>query len=137
MLKSNKGFTLSEILLCLLTAMVMISMSFPLLQLLEGKDYSTEHAVFPFFHYVQRELNESVGSSVSIHTLSVQTHDGKNVTFEKRGNEIIRRVNGQGYEYVLRNVEDVKISEVAYGIRIQIWMESGKQFSKTLYIQGT
>ncbi|MCA0970095.1 ComGF family competence protein [Halobacillus litoralis] len=131
---NNKGFTLLETLISLLTAMIILSLSYPLLKALDSPSYYQEQSARQFFQFVQEEINHSTQVSITGSSLSIQDGEGRTVTIESYGTNIRRRVDRRGHELLLRDVKSFHVMAEGGDVRISILMEGGLELEKQIYV---
>ncbi|WP_420792319.1 competence type IV pilus minor pilin ComGF [Bacillus cereus] len=139
MLKSKKGeagFTLLEMLLCVL----FLSIFFLLVPRLHGlfieKPYSKQINSWEwdvFMEQVQLEFRESqMGKDVQLENqedlLLFQLNSRVNVTYEVLGNNIVRKVNRLGMEIILQKVSSVSYDLTSNVLTIHVQDISGKMY---------
>jgi competence protein ComGF len=137
-LNNERGFTLISM---LLTAAILF-ITIPLLTyLIKSSAYSSHYDelnVQQFFHLLQNEVDNAAGYTINSNIIKLvlpeESGDGKLVTatFEQYDNLIRRRVDNQGHEVYLRDVETFKVSSLPYGFRVNVLTLQGVHYEKTI-----
>lgn len=131
-LKNEQGFTLLSALLCL----AILFISLPLFAfLLKITHYSTNYnqqSIQLFFHYFQEEVIKASDIKLDRSQIQLYMPDGNEILFEKYQDQIRRRVNRQGHEVYLRNIEQVDFQKVQYGMKMAIRSLQGEVYEKTI-----
>lgn len=131
--KSEKGFTFISM---FLTITILFSTLPLLVSLLLSTTYSTNYdqiSVQHFFHFLRDELIEASSYMVEDNTLKLKVGD-RTVLIEKYNTIIRRRVDGQGHEIFLRDVEVISFSSLPYGVHTEIRTLQGAKYEKTIVL---
>lgn len=105
----NDGFTLLEALLSLFIMsfllFLLINFSFTIKKSIhEGKE---QKELTMLVAHMQEDLIESKKSSIFKNKLNLMKYNKEKVTYEFKNKELVRKVNGKGYEIVLQDIEGV------------------------------
>lgn len=129
MLKNKEGFTLLEMLLCLLC----LSLFFLLLPRLQFLFIEVPHSKQisdwewnVFLQQIQLEFQDVRGGSQSGKVVMFQTEVGNIITYTVSGSRIVRKVNGAGHEVLLQKVKHVSYELTPHTLWIRVQDESGK-----------
>lgn len=129
---SEKGFTL----LSMLIITTILFTTLPLLAyLINAVTYTSNYDeinIQQFVYFLRDELMLATDYSVSRHRVVFYESSGKEVSFEKSGNIILRRVDRTGYDIYLRGVQDIKFKKLSYGIHVEITSLEGGTYEKTI-----
>lgn len=139
MLKSKKieaGFTLLEMMLCLLFLSIFFLLVPRLHSLFIEKPYSKQINSWEwdvFMEQVQLEFREfQLRSNVQLgdegNIILFQMSNGDNITYEMLGNNIVRKVNTLGREIILQKVSSVSYNLTSYMLSIHVQDISGKKY---------
>lgn len=131
-MKKNEGFTISEVLICLLVLLVVVSLSFPLMKLIKAPNYYEELSTRQLFIFIQDEINQSKESWITDNVLYITDFSDRLITIEQKGELIRRRVDSLGNEYLLREVDMVTMTAVQDGFSIKVRMESDNVYQKNI-----
>jgi competence protein ComGF len=132
MVKQSSGFTLIEMLITLSCFLIIVSFFPVLLNVKWFKEYQSER-FNPlewqlFARQVTVEIREAKEIELKNRTVHLYKVNGEKVSFEKYGNLIRRRVNGQGHEIILQYISDVHYKLEDNGLRIEVVTEQGKLY---------
>ncbi|EEM15269.1 competence type IV pilus minor pilin ComGF [Bacillus pseudomycoides] len=130
------GFTLLEMMLCLLFLSIFFLLVPRLHSLFIEKPYSKQINSWEwnvFLEQVQLEFRESeTGKGVELENkealILFQMSNGANVTYEMLGNNIVRKVNTLGMEILLQKVNSVSYDLTPYMLIIHVQDISGKMY---------
>ncbi|RAK22369.1 competence protein ComGF [Anoxybacillus vitaminiphilus] len=132
MIKRNSGFTLIEMLITLSGLLIIVSFMPMLLDIHWVKEQQPERFNRLEWHVFARqiasEVREAREMEIKQSTIYLDKFNGEKVSFEKYGNLIRRRVNGQGHEILLQSVSDVQYKLEHDGIRVKVMTEQGKEY---------
>jgi competence protein ComGF len=81
-----------------------------------------------FARQITSEVREAREMEIKQSTLYLYKFNGEKVSFEKYGNLIRRRVNGQGHEISLQYISGVQYKLEHDGLRIKVMTEQGKEY---------
>jgi competence protein ComGF len=81
-----------------------------------------------FARQITSEVREAREMEIKQSTIYLYKFNGEKVSFEKYGNLIRRRVNGQGHEILLQSISDVQYKLEHDGILIKVMTEQGKEY---------
>lgn len=134
--EGEAGFTLLEMLLCLLFLSIFFLLMPRLHSLFIEKPYSRQINSWEwdvFMEQVQLEFRESqMGKGVELENqedlLLFQMSNGANVTYEVLGNNIVRKVNTLGMEIILQKVSSVSYDLTPNILTIHVQDISGKMY---------
>ncbi|MDZ5607516.1 competence type IV pilus minor pilin ComGF [Bacillus pseudomycoides] len=134
--EGEAGFTLLEMLLCLLFLSIFFLLMPRLHSLFIEKPYSKQINSWEwdvFMEQVQLEFRESqMGKGVELENqedlLLFQMSNGANVTYEVLGNNIVRKVNTLGMEIILQKVSSVSYDLTPNILTIHVQDISGKMY---------
>lgn len=134
--KGEAGFTLLEMLLCVLFLSVFFLLVPRLHSLFIEKPYSKQINSWEwdvFMEQVQLEFRESqMGKDIKLEnqedSLFFQMGNGENVTYELLGNNIVRKVNTLGMEITLQKVSSLSYEVTPHVLTIHAQDISGKRY---------
>lgn len=134
LLLNDRGFTLLEMLLSLLT-FIMIASVLPIGirtilddGIIEGGLHRMEWEVFS--SQVKKEVRSADQMTVSPDKILMKI-DGKIILYEKYGTNIRRRVDFQGHEILMQNLSDFRFKRVQEGFELTASDIKGIQHSAT------
>jgi len=132
MIKDSDGFTLLEMLVVLSGCLVIVSLM-PLFMNIRWVQDQPLERLHPFewlifVNQVTTEVREAKEVEVNHRTLHLYKFTGEKISLEKHGQNIRRRVNGQGNEIVLQNVSNIEYRLGKMGIHLQITSQQGKKY---------
>lgn len=134
--KSNKAFTLIEVLFSLTIFSIIVFFIGPVFHItMEHKEsradlQAMEWAVF--CSQFKKEVRNSTKAEVLSGTLHL-TKETETVQYEKYQNSLRRRVNSSGHEILLQNVSESSISILKNAIKITVKDLSGREYSVIAY----
>ncbi|MBA2869912.1 competence protein ComGF [Anoxybacillus calidus] len=130
--KPNSGFTLVEMLITLSGLFIIVSFMPMLLNIQWIKEHQSERFSRlewqVFARQITSEVREAREMEIKQSTLYLYKFNGEKVSFEKYGNLIRRRVNGQGHEISLQYISGVQYKLEHDGLRIKVMTEQGKEY---------
>jgi|SRR5690625_1790739 len=130
--KSEQGFTL----LSMLMVITILFITLPLLAYLINAITSTtsydELSIQQFFHFLRDELMLATDYSVSKNKVIFEELDGNKVSFERYHNVILRKLNGQGHDIYLRDIQEINFTDISYGIQVKIISLEGETYEKSI-----
>lgn len=108
-LLNNRAFTLLEALMGMIVLSVLMMLICQMVIVLNTnmQSYYNKRQDVLFIMQTNREVLSSKLITASGDTLSFKKIDGETVTYTLKENEVIRQVDGSGYEVVLSNVEAI------------------------------
>lgn len=120
---NNRGFTLVDMLLAF-SVFLMIASFIPLSLsmvyrngIVDDELQRLEWEVF--ISQVKKEIRMSEGVDVSNNRVILQK-DGSQISYEKYGSNVRRRVDEKGHEILLQNIETVSFEKINQGLRISV-----------------
>jgi competence protein ComGF len=132
MSKPNSGFTLVEMLITLSGLFIIVSFMPMLLNIHWLKEHPSERfnrlEWQVFVRQITSEIRETREMELKQSTIYLYKFNGEKVSFEKYGNLIRRRVNGQGHEILLQSISDVQYKLQHDGLLIKVMTEQGKAY---------
>ncbi|MCK0472589.1 competence type IV pilus minor pilin ComGF [Halalkalibacter sp. APA_J-10(15)] len=136
LLRTNKGFTLFEMLIVLMILLVIASM-IPLIittvieQMKPGN--VKEQEVTVFFQYLDRDVRETISVDYS-HDHLVLTKGNKDVIRYQMWNEnrVRRNVNGLGHVLMLEDVFMFRCDEMKAMVHCAVVLENGRTYEKSM-----
>ncbi|WP_281975653.1 competence type IV pilus minor pilin ComGF [Halobacillus litoralis] len=135
LMKNERGFTLSEVMISLTLTMIILSLSTPLLSLIHTKNfYYEEMAVQQLGAFIQEEINRSRNYSIFPNAITVIDKNHRNVLIEQYGAIIKRSVDGSGHESLLQDVQSFKIDTSPQTITMEVMMKSEKVYKRTIHL---
>lgn len=130
--QSEKAFTL-------LSMLVMIAILFTTLPLLayliSSTTYTTSYdeiSTRQFFNFLNDELMLATDYSVSKNKLILDDLDGNKISFERYNNVILRKVDEEGHDIYLRDVQTIGFTDLLYGIHVEVTSLEGETYEKTI-----
>lgn len=134
--KGEAGFTLLEMLLCVLFLSIFFLLVPRLHSLFIEKPYSKQINSWEwdvFMEQVQLEFRESQkGKGIKLENqedlLFFQMDNGANVTYELLGNNVVRKVNALGMEIILQKVSSLSYDVTPHVLTIHAQDISGKMY---------
>ncbi|WP_379966325.1 competence type IV pilus minor pilin ComGF [Ectobacillus sp. sgz5001026] len=120
--KREHGFTFFEMLLCL-SLLLLLAMLAP--HILPKHLIATEKKFLDFewalcLEQMQMEFREATVVKTLPNKLILQKDDGQVITFERSGNQIIRRVDEKGYEIILQHITSVTFELQSISLRVRV-----------------
>ncbi len=88
-----------------------------------------------FFEQADKEIQGSVHAESRWNRLYLLQSDGNEVTYEKNGERIVRKVNGKGFEIILQKVNDFKVIHTQYSVQLLIHSLDQEYEHKTILVQ--
>ncbi|MGM8365124.1 competence type IV pilus minor pilin ComGF [Virgibacillus sp. W0181] len=132
MMTTERGFTLVHYLLLL----TMIAVSLPLMSyLIKSVHYpipKEEMAMQTFVNFVRDDIIRASTYHIQDDELTLELHNGKEATISQYKNTIRRRVDLEGHEIYLMNVENLSFSPVPKGFRIRVTSIQGETYEKSI-----
>lgn len=128
----SKGFTMTETIISLLTVMVVITLSFPLLKSLKSPNYYQELSARQLFTFIQEEVNESTNVTFAPSKLTITDNLERSILIEHYNTIIRRRVNGTGHEVLLNGVVSFHIEDKTSYFIVSVEMEGGATYQKNI-----
>jgi competence protein ComGF len=132
MSKQNSGFTLVEMLITLSGLLIIVSFMPMLLNIQWIKEHQSERfnrlEWQVFARQITSEVREAREVEIKQSAIYLYKFNGEKVSFEKYGNLIRRRVNGQGHEILLQSISAVQYKMEHDGIRVKVRTEQGKEY---------
>src|SRR5690625_4029200 len=130
--QSEGAFTL----LSMLVIIAILFTTLPLLAyLISSTTYTTSYdeiSTRQFFNFLSDELMLATDYSVSKNKLVLDDLDGNKISFEKYNNVILRKVDGEGHDIYLRDIQEVIFTDVSYGVQVEIKSLKGEVYEKTI-----
>jgi competence protein ComGF len=128
----NRGFTLVEVLITLSSLLFIVSFMPMLLNIDWIKKQQSERFSrlewSVFARQIASEVREARELEVKQSTLYLYKFTGETVSFEKYGNLLRRRVNGQGHEILLQFISNVQYKIEHNGITVKVTSDQGKEY---------
>lgn len=103
--------------------------------LIKTVDFTSSYdqlSVQQFFFFLRDEVIRAVEINVESSNITLLQPDESTVTLEQYDDQIIRRLDGTGFEIYLRNVRDVHFTASSYGLHASIITLNGDQFEKII-----
>lgn len=136
LLKSNKGFTLSETMLSLTLLMIILSLSYPLLHSLKGPSYYKELSARQFFTFIQQEVQFARKASIEGNTFQLIDSRHRTITIEQYQSIVRKRVGGKGHESLLLNVKLFTVQQAGSDFLVQVELEGGQAYQKRIHYEA-
>ncbi|UOQ93727.1 prepilin-type N-terminal cleavage/methylation domain-containing protein [Halobacillus shinanisalinarum] len=133
---NSKGFTLVETLFCLTLLSIMLTISIPLLKLIESPAYSHELSAIQFFTFVEEEINTSTKVKLLQNELFITDTMGRIIRISKYGDSVRRQVNDTGHELLITNIQAItfNLKEGNDILTVHLTLKEGTAYDKTIYI---
>jgi len=130
--QSEGAFTL----LSMLVIIAILFTTLPLLAyLISSTTYTTSYdeiSTRQFFNFLSDELMLATDYSVSKNKLVLDDLDGNKISFEKYNNVILRKVDGEGHDIYLRDVQTIGFIDLLYGIQVEVTSLEGETYEKAI-----
>ncbi|MBA2173608.1 prepilin-type N-terminal cleavage/methylation domain-containing protein [Halobacillus locisalis] len=130
----HKGFTMMETLISLFIFLLIVSLSAPLLRLLDSASYNQELAANQLFQYIQMEVTQSQRVTTTPTSILLTDVNDRMISIEKYGNIIRRQVNSTGHEPLLKGVEEVLVDDHINGFIMKVRMKENERYSKFIFV---
>src|SRR5699024_3839166 len=129
--RCETGFTLVSSLLRLLIIIITLPMLILMYSKFTVKPYEERLSIQQLFFILQNEvyLAKEVTHGNNLLRFTVN-HD--HITFERYGRLLRRRVNDEGHEIYLRNIDSFLLERSSNGIKITITMMTGEAYERIL-----
>lgn len=107
---NNRAFTLLDALMGLLVMSVLIILIVQMMELVKDNYYENpnQRQVTLFLMQVQDDLIETKGIKTENNTFSLTLYNKDVVTYSQEKNQLVRKVNDEGYEVVLNQIKEIK-----------------------------
>ncbi|WP_345239655.1 ComGF family competence protein [Pontibacillus salipaludis] len=133
LLRGNKGFTMIEALFALMIALS-ISFMLPIIMQILSSTHSMSFVedakIQQFFLFVQDELYHTEETHLTQLGIQFVQHDGKEITIEQSGSNIIRQVNNTGQERLLFDVKKFSAKQFQDYITLEVELLGGEHIEK-------
>ncbi len=135
--KSDKGFTILEMLVVLLIVMTLTSL-FPILFSILSQWTNEQSRLHPFewevaMSQLLMEVREGKEIRIRDGNLELTNYDNKVISYEKYSNMLRRRVNGKGHEVILQQIQSAQFSLFQGGVRLLVTDQEGAEYTSYLY----
>ncbi|QSS98945.1 ComGF family competence protein [Pontibacillus sp. ALD_SL1] len=133
LLRGDRGFTMIEALFAL---MITLSLSFmlPVMMQVISTTYTINFVedakIHQFFLFVQEELYHTQETHLTHLGIQFVQHNGKVITIEQSGSNIIRQVNNTGQERLLFDVKEFNVKQSNDYITLHVELLGGEQIEK-------
>jgi len=132
MIQNNEGFTFAEMLVILSGFLIIVTLlpMFMNIRWIQEQPMERFHP-FEWNIFVRQmtiEVREAKEVEIDNHTVHLYKFTGEKISFERYGQNIRRRVNGQGNEIMLQNISGVEYKPEVNGIHLQVTSLQGKQY---------
>lgn len=131
LLKSN-GFTLVETIISLTLISILLTISVPVIKLIEGPSYSNELSVFQFLTFVEEEINTSTNVTLINNELIITDNQNREIKISKYGNDVRRRVNNTGHELLIHNIQELSFKLDKQMLHLSVVIKNGGSYHKTI-----
>lgn len=131
LLKSN-GFTLVETIISLTLISILLTISIPVIKLIEGPSYSNELSVFQFLTFVEEEINTSTNVTLINNELIITDNQNREIKISKYGNDVRRRVNNTGHELLIHNIQELSFKLDKQMLHLSVVIKNGGSYHKTI-----
>ncbi|WP_199425702.1 competence type IV pilus minor pilin ComGF [Thermaerobacillus caldiproteolyticus] len=131
MKKRNQGFTFIEMIMTLSIVLLVVAFLPSLLDIhwLKSERGSSQRLEWQLFvQQLKNEVRESRQLECNGTTLILYKQAGEQVSFEKYGQSLRRRVNGRGNEIVLQSISNVQYEATNNGVRVAMTTTEGKRY---------
>jgi competence protein ComGF len=134
---NSKGFTFIELLVVLFVLLTIISI-FPLVFTVLAQWTEKPSRLNPFewevaVSQLTMEIREASEVTIENGSIRLENFNQNVISYERFGNLLRRRVNGQGHEVILQNIELVEFYYIRGGIRIVVFDLDGKEYEKKIH----
>lgn len=128
----SSGFTIVSALFSLTIILLLIPFLSIVLQFARG--FSHEHAIdaYHFFIFLRDDIIEASDVEVNKNSLTLTLITGNKATYSLYGNVIRRRIQDQGHEIYIRNIQQLTFTESGDRIRVALITEKGEQYEQEL-----
>ncbi|WP_079530640.1 competence type IV pilus minor pilin ComGF [Halobacillus hunanensis] len=133
---NDRGFTLIESLFCLTLLSILLTLSLPLLKLIDSPLYSEDLSVHQFFTFLEEEINLSSQVLSSNNKLSITDPDGRLVTISKYNDVVRRQVNQTGHELLITNIRNLTFTQEKDLLIVSLVLKDGTSYEKVLYLSS-
>lgn len=108
-LNDRKGFTLLEALMGMFVMSVLFLLILQMVMVLNDNmiSYYNKRQDVLFVMQANRDILKAKNIKIDDNILVFETYEGDEVSYSQSGDEIVRKVNNEGYEVVLSNIDYV------------------------------
>ncbi|WLD92048.1 competence type IV pilus minor pilin ComGF [Alkalihalobacillus sp. AL-G] len=101
-----EGYTLLEMMIALSVFLTIVSLTPTVFSVIYSTNDNALHdqEVFLFFEQTGKEIQGSLDAYIQSGILYLTQTDGSTVSYEKYGDRIIRKVDGNGFETMVQNI---------------------------------
>lgn len=131
--KHEQGFSLVS----MLVMSTIFFMTLPLLiYITKSVTYESNYdelSIRQFYQFLRDELIQATSYTINQNQLVLVAPDGDKISFMQYNHEILRKVDGQGHDVYLRNVEAILFKKLSYdGIQVEITSLEGNKYEKSI-----
>lgn len=127
---NSKGFTFISVILAFSILIITLPFLTHLIQTANYKSKYDEQSVMNFFIFIRDETLIATDYDINNNSLILTLHTGEVVTISQFSNLIRRRLDLQGHEIYLRNIEHMELKKTRFGFDISITTEKGERYER-------
>ena len=130
--KSEAAFTLLSMMIVMTLFIVTLPFLAYLIHTVTYTDYRDELSIQQFYNFLRDEFISASNHVVRKNKVMIDDLEGRSVSFERYNNVILRKVDGQGHDIYLRDIQEVIFTDVSYGVQVEIKSLKGEVYEKTI-----
>src|SRR5690625_2054896 len=130
--KSESALTLLSMLITVTFLIVTLPFLAYFIHTVTYTDHVDELCIQQFYIFLRDEFILATNHSVSKNKVTFYDLEGRKVSFEKYNNIILRKVDGQGHDIYLRDIQDVNFTDISYGVQVKITSLKGETYEKAI-----
>ncbi|WP_261129429.1 competence type IV pilus minor pilin ComGF [Bacillus sp. Marseille-Q3570] len=118
--KHEGGYTLLEMIISLsifLTLAALTPLMFSAIFSTSGQPLHHQE-ISLFFEQADKELQGSISAEKRWNRLNLMQPDGNEISYEKNGDRIVRKVNGAGFEIILQDIQSFRTENDPYSVEL-------------------
>jgi competence protein ComGF len=133
MTNNEQGFTLIEAVIGL-SALLLLASLFPFV--IRTVSPPQEEGIHPqeaslFFHQIGSEVKSAYGAKIVFNRLYLSDSTGSQISYERYGNRMIRRVDGDGHELTLQNIVEFNPEIRGNRISLSVRDKNGREYERS------
>ncbi|WP_260412253.1 competence type IV pilus minor pilin ComGF [Alkalihalobacillus sp. TS-13] len=135
--KHEGGFTLLEMIISL-TIFLILAVLTPLMfsAIFSTSGQPLHHQeISLFFEQADKELQGSISAEKRWDRLYLIQPDGNEISYEKYGDRIVRKVNGAGFEIILQDIQSFRTEHDQHSVELIVQAHEGIFTHKAILIQ--
>ncbi|MGP4080914.1 competence type IV pilus minor pilin ComGF [Pseudalkalibacillus sp. R45] len=135
--KHEGGYTLLEMIISLtifLTLAALTPLMFSAIFSTSGRPLNHQE-ISLFFEQADKELQGTISVEKRWDRLYLMQPDGKEISYEKYGDRIVRKVNGAGFEVILQDIQRFRAEHDQYSVELIVQAHERSFTHKAILIQ--